>query len=347
MLGDHGAVKATEPTRPASVPSAAKYDAASQEWELGALDKKGKPTGEWRYWWRTTGHLCCVAHYEDGGRKNTYTRFHPDGTYSCKGVEIDGKAAPGEVIHYQKSKNPTTELAITGPEYKKVFRVEETYIRKGLSTWKNFDARGRRIEMDGTLIPQLDPKKYARNFGKLGLPDLLAKLVDFQNDVGIEMFAEGFALTEDDKGLFKGFCNSDGKPVASKAKEKGFLEALLPIGAATGTGSVYAVWNDGKSKKVEDMPIVVFGDEGGVHVVAEDLGQLLAIVGADVEPMVDWDGVQYYKSKDDEPSLRIAAYRKWLADEVGVKPATKPDTLVRKAQKRYGAAFRTWMKSFA
>lgn len=336
-----------EPKKPPGVPAEAKYDAASEEWELGKLDKKGKPVGEWRYWWRTTGHLCCVSIYEDGGRKNTYSRFHPDGTYSVKGVEIDGKPVPGEVIYYQKSKNPTTELAISGPEYKKVFRVEETYIRKGLSKWKNFDAKGRRIEMDGTLIPMLDEARYAKNFGKLGLPSLLAKLVAFQNDVGAENYSEGFALQVDDKGLFKGFCNADGKPVASKAREKKFLEALSPIAAATGTGSVYAVWNDGVAKKVDDMPIVVFGDEGGVHVVAENLKGLLEILASDVEPMVDWDGVSYYKTPDAEPRPEIGAYRTWLAENVGTKSVAKPDAIVKKAQKRYGAAFTTWMKSFA
>ncbi len=339
--------KPTEPTKPQGVPAEAKYDAASEEWELGAFDKKGRPTGEWRYWWRTTGHLCCVSHYENGGRKNTYSRFHPDGTYSTKGVEVDGKPVPGEVIHYQKSKHPTTELALSGPEYKKVFRVEETYIRKGLSQWKNFDAKGRRIEMDGTLIPMLDVTKYAKNFGKLALPAALAKLVEFQNDVGAEMFSEGFVLGVDDKGLFKGFCAPTDKPLASKANERKFLEALSPIAAATGTGSVYAGWNDGKCTKVEDMPVVVFGDEGGVHVVAENLNDLLAIVGADVEPMVDWDGVSYYKAPDHEPRPAIGAYRKWLADHVGVKPATRPDAVVKKAQKRIGAAFTKWMTSFA
>jgi hypothetical protein len=337
----------SEPKKPKGVPAEATYDAANEQWELGARDKKGRPTGEWRYWWRTTGHLCSVSVYEDGGRKNTYTRLHPDGTYSRKGVNIDGKPAPGEVIYWQKSKNPTTELAISGPEYKKVFRVEQTYIKKGQSKWKNFDAKGRRIEMDGTLIPQLDPKKYARNFGKLVLPELLEKLVAFQNDVGIEMFAEGFALTVEDKGLFKGSCKPDGKPVASKAKAKGFLDALSPIGAATGTGSVYAVWNTGASKKLEDMPIVVFGDEGGIHVVAENLKDLLTIVAADVEPMVDWDGVSYFKASDHEPSPEIGAYRAWLAENVGVRGLTKADAVVKKATKRYGAAFHKWMKSFS
>ena len=338
--------KTVEPAKPKTVPAEAKYDAASEEWELGALDKKGKPTGEWRYWWRTTGHLCCVSHYENGGRKNTYTRFHPDGTYSCKGVEIDGKPVPGEVIYYQKSKNPTTELAISGPEYKKVFRVEETYIRKGLSKWKNFDSKGRRIEMDGTLLPMLDVTKYAKNFGKLEVPLLLQKLVEFQNDVGGgEIYAEGFSLDVDDKGLFKGFCAPDGEPLASKANEKKFLAALSPIGQASGTGSVYASWDDGTHRKVEDMPVVLFGDEGGVHVVAENLSELLAIVGADVEPMVDWDEVSYFKTPDAEPSPEIDAYRNWLAS-VAIQPAKKPDAIVKKAQKKLAAQFTKWMSSF-
>lgn len=336
-----------EPKKPKGVPADAKYNAPDEQWELGKLDKKGKPVGEWRYWWRTTGHLCCVSHFEDGGRKETFTRLHPDGTYSVKCVQVDGKPVPGEVIHYQKSKNPTTELAISGPEYKKVFRVEETYIRKGLSKWKNFDAKGRRIEMDGTLIPMLDERKYAKNFGKHGLPAVLAKLVVFQNDVGGEFYAEGFCLQVDDKSLFKGFCAPNGKPVASKANEKKFLEALLPIGAATGTGSVYASWNDGKAKKVEDMPIVVFGDEGGVHLVAENLEGLLAIVAGDVEPMVGWDRVSYYKLPDHEARPEIGAYRTWLAENVGIKTVPKPDAIVKKAEKRYGAAFKKWMKSFA
>jgi hypothetical protein len=54
----------------------------------------------------------------------------------------------------------------------------------------------------------------------------------------------------------------------------------LPIASATGTGSMYAAWNDGKAKAVEDMPTVVFGDEGGVHVVAENLEGLLSILAA-------------------------------------------------------------------
>jgi hypothetical protein len=328
------------------IPTQAVFNPKEDQWELGKRDAKGKPVGEWKYWWKTTGHLCCISHYENGGKKETYTRFHPDGTYSVKGIMIDGKPAPNEVIHYQKSKKPTTELALTTPEYEHVFRVEETYIKKGVSKWKNFDAKGRRIELDGTVIELLDPKKYAKNFAPFPLPKILAELVDFQNDVGSEMFAEGFAVEVEDKGLLKAFCDPDGEPVASRAKRKDFLAALLPIGSANGTGSGYFVWNDGTKKTVEAMPVVVFGDEGGYHVVADNLSELLSIVGFDVEPMVDHDEVSYYRTPDHEGSPEIAAFRAWLTER-GITPAKKADPLVRKAQATHKKRFAAWLKTLA
>lgn len=325
--------------KPRSVPAEAVFNAASNQWELGSRDAKGRQIGEWRYWWPTTGHFCCMNHFEDGGRKETYTRFHPDGTYSRKGIDLNGRPAPNEVIYYQKSKNPTTELALTEPEYKKVFRVEETFIRKGLSKWKNFDAKGRRIELDGTLMPMLAPQSYAKNFRPFSLPDVLARLVEFQNDV-VETFAEGFSLAVDDKGLVKNFC-------ASQSKQREFAAAFLPIGDANGSGSGYCVWNNGASKNAGELPIVVFGDEGGCHVVAENLRELLSLVAADVEPMIDNDEVSFYKGPDHEPSPEIAAFRKWLKSNVGITPTKKPTALVRKAQKRHKAAFDAWLKKFS
>jgi hypothetical protein len=151
----------------------------------------------------------------------------------------------------------------------------------------------------------------------------------------------------EDKGLLKAFCDPDGEPVASRAKRKDFLAALLPIGSANGTGSGYFIWNDGtKKKNVADMPVVVFGDEGGYYVVAENLNDLLAIVGADVEPMVDFDGVSYYKTPDHEGSPEIAAFRAWLTAH-GITPAKKPDAIVKKAQAKLKKPFAAWLKTLA
>ena len=60
----------------------------------------------------------------------------------------------------------------------------------------------------------------------------------------------------------------------------------MPFAQATGGGSFYALWSDGQTKTTSDMPVVVFGDEGGAHVVAENVRGLLQLLTYGVEPMV-------------------------------------------------------------
>jgi hypothetical protein len=45
--------------------------------------------------------------------------------------------------------------------------------------------------------------------------------------------------------------------------------------------------------------VVLFGSEGGYHVVAENIQQLLHLLTYDVEPMTSWESVFYYKDKQD------------------------------------------------
>jgi hypothetical protein len=329
-----------------TVPTNASFDAKNNQWELGERDAKGRQIGEWKFWWGTTGHLCAISFFEDAGKKETFTRFHPDGTWSVKATYVNGKPVPGTMICTQRSRNKTTELIMTqSPELKNVFRVEELFLGKGRSKWKNLDEKNRRIDLEGNVL--LTPEAYAKNFSGFDLPEKLAQLVDLQNELGIENFAQGFALLADDKGLIKNFCGSDGKPFASKANTKEFLAALMPLADANGTGSGYVVWNDGKSKSIDQMPIVIFGDEGGVFVVAQNLSELLQIVAADIEPSVDLDGVTFYRGADEDGSAQIGAFRKWLKENFGVTAAKKPEQLVRKAQKKTQSAFEAWLKSLS
>jgi hypothetical protein len=330
-------MKKPVPAKKKGIPDAAVYQPDLEEWGLGKRDRAGKRVGAWQFWWPSTGHLCGKSFFAQNARKETLERFHPDGTHSHQGITLDGKPMPGTMYLLQRSKTKTTELALQIPAYKAVFRMEQFVISKTVSKWKNFDRKGRRIDLEGNLLHHVDPAKYAKNFKPYKLPSILEKLVAFQNDVGSEDFAQGFVLDADDKGLAKGTCDSDGK------RMKLNLAALLPIAAATGTGSWYFAWDNGTSKRVEAMPIVVFGDEGGQHVVAQNLGELLQIVATDVEPMVNWDEVVYFKNKDEDPSREIGAYRAWLKRELGLAPG-KPKALVAKAQARFEAAFQAWLK---
>ena len=98
----HGAAAMKTPKKKKGIPKGAVYD-GEEQWELGKRDKKGKKTGEWKYWWPTTGHLCGVSKFD--GCKEYRTRYHPDGTISQQGWIRDDEIMPNEWYVMQRSKN--------------------------------------------------------------------------------------------------------------------------------------------------------------------------------------------------------------------------------------------------
>jgi hypothetical protein len=304
---------------------------ANEQWELGKRSKSGKPEGRWISWWSTTGHRCCESDYSNNGKVEAFTRYHPDGTWSVKGTTVNGRFQ-GQ-LQYQKSKKKTTELCLTEPLYKKVFRVTCECVDGEAHTWRYYSDKGVRIDLDGSRMIRDD--EYAKNFHGLTPPADLLALLEFQRLWGIENFAMGFAMGVDDDSLF-----------ATWSRDKAFLKALFPVATANGTGSVYALWNN-TGKKAPDLaklPVVIFGDEGGCHVIAENVRGLLAVLGADIEPSVDHDGVSFHS--ENERSERIKQFRAWLKAEYAIAPAKNPAKLVQRAQNRLGPAFATWVASY-
>jgi hypothetical protein len=45
-----------------------------------------------------------------------------------------------------------------------------------------------------------------------------------------------------------------------------------------------------------NLPVAVFGDEGGQHVIARHLPALFQLLTFDSEIKVDWDTVYFYRS---------------------------------------------------
>ena len=126
--------------------------------------------------------------------------------------------------------------------------------------------------------------------------------------------------------------------------EREFLARLTPFAQATGSGSIHALWLHRDGVSLSEAPVAVLGDERGIHVVAKNLLALLQILSFDVEPMIDWDSVSFYKPDDHEPSDRANEYAKWLASELGLAPIA--DALVTGGQQEHKAAFDRWVKQF-
>ncbi|WP_294674976.1 hypothetical protein [uncultured Fluviicola sp.] len=183
----------------------------------------------------------------------------------------------------------------------------------------------------------MDIQAFKENLGISELPAALEKLILFQEEQSdFECYSQGFGILIDDKSGIK-----------SWSEEEAFLARLYPFAQANGSGSVYAFWNDGSAKEPEDLPIVVFGDEGGVHVVANNVLVLMQMLSFDSEISVDFDEAYFYKDEDDyEESEDHQTYKNWLKKEFNLDPVEDPDTLIQKAQENYQEYFEQWFKQY-
>ncbi|MEV0732669.1 hypothetical protein [Polymorphospora sp. NPDC050346] len=162
-------------------------------------------------------------------------------------------------------------------------------------------------------------------------------LMAFQDRIGFGQYADGFGLTEydDTSGLAAGWSD-----------DPEFLDRLVPFARATDGGSFYTLWRIDDRADLASLPVVVFGDEGGQHVVARDLRELFRLVGYDCEITVGWDDAYFYRGDDHEHRSGHADYVAWLAEHFALTPADDPDVVVATARAEYGDRFETWSAGF-
>jgi len=130
----------------------------------------------------------------------------------------------------------------------------------------------------------------------------------------------------------------------------GSSKSLIPFAQADSSGSIYAFWCQGECTDLSEAPIVVFGGEGHYHVVANDLLELLQLLSFDVEPIVDDDGIYFYKDEENhEPSPYNRKYKKWLREHFQLSIISSnfgAEMLVEAAQKRHQHTFLIWIEHF-
>jgi len=178
-------------------------------------------------------------------------------------------------------------------------------------------------------------QEFSQNFGGNPVPHALAQLLEFQNETGFEYYSEGFGLLRDDKsGLHHGW-----------SAEPAFLDKLMPFAQANGSGSFYALWQHDATTDLAALPVVVFGDEGGEFVVAENIAGLLQLLTIDAEPMI-FDDVSFYKDPEQDPSDYAEDYKSWLMEQFKLAPIEEAEDIMIPAQEKYQAAFDEWKAPF-
>ena len=183
----------------------------------------------------------------------------------------------------------------------------------------------------------MDIKEFIENWGLTAIPTELEKLIYFQTNISsFENYSQGFGVLIDDKSGLK-----------SWSEDVSFLDKLFPFAQANGSGSFYAIWNDGTTKPINEMPIVVFGDEGGVHIVAENILQLLHLITFDTEISVDFEEIYFYKDEDDyEESEDLNEFLNWLKGDYGLDQIQEPSDIISSAQEKYKEEFDKWFGQY-
>jgi hypothetical protein len=176
-------------------------------------------------------------------------------------------------------------------------------------------------------------QEFKQHLNVKELPKELEMLIEFQNNSGFENYSEGFGLYQDD--------------LKHWSTDPGFLDSIKAFAQANGTGSTYAFWEDEKEKSLDNMPIIVFGDEGGIHVVAENLLQLMHLLSFDAEISVDHEEVYFYKDEDEhEGTDDHETYCEWLKENFNLDELTDTSKIINKAQENYKAKFDAWVKLY-
>lgn len=180
---------------------------------------------------------------------------------------------------------------------------------------------------------------FSMQFGSHQIPNDLINLFNFDLQFGAETYSENFYMHSIDKTGLKTW-----------SENEDFYTRFIEFARANGSGSTYAYWlidND-----LNKCPIVVFGDEGGIHIVAENTLKLIHLLTYDVEISVGLENIYYYKDEDQDDydeSENKKEYLNWVKENYNFNPiATDEETeiIINQAQEKYQEKLNQFLLKF-
>lgn len=176
---------------------------------------------------------------------------------------------------------------------------------------------------------------FKQNFNNQ-ITDELALFFEINDELGFENYSQGFGLYEDDKS-----------GISTWSEDEAFLDQLMPFAQANGSGSMYVLWNNEAGKSLNELPVVVFGDEGGQHVIAKNIFEFMQLLTFDNEISVDHEEAYFYKDEEDyEESENLQEYIDWLKENFNLDPIQETESIIKNAQEKYKAEFDQWVSHF-
>jgi hypothetical protein len=181
-----------------------------------------------------------------------------------------------------------------------------------IRTQAEFDNASNKLNLDA----------FAELTGMGPPPGMLCKLIAFQDAQGFETYCNGFGIYGQTPDVFRNWTTSDA-----------LAGRLFCIGQANASGSLYAIWNADDTKPLDSQPVIAFGDEGGVWVVATDLAAFFKLLSFDSEPTITRAHISFHRREVE--SLHHKKLATFLKTQFGITKITKADDV--EAQLRHAA----------
>ena len=151
-------------------------------------------------------------------------------------------------------------------------------------------------------------------------------LKEFNEKYGGESYSEGFFLTADEDDFWDSWLGDE----LPKEKKKDFSKSVKIFAGADGTGGHYAFWFNDKNYDENTAPVVFFGSEGEVNLIASSIRDLIKILSLGVEISNGSFSRSCWDEYDDSEEICFDAFlerypnfltfRKWMKDTLEIEP---------------------------
>ncbi|SFD89044.1 hypothetical protein [Flavobacterium phragmitis] len=179
---------------------------------------------------------------------------------------------------------------------------------------------------------------FAVQFGNYTIPEDLVKLYEFQEEYGSETYSECFGL----------LVTNDKTGIKTWSEEEEFYNSFIEFAGANGSGSSYAYWLI--DDDLNNCPIVVFGDEGGIHVVAENTRKLIHLLTLDTEISVDFDYCYFYKDEEYySENENKEEFHNWVKREFNldaIESNEETEIIINEAKEKYKTKLNDFLTKF-
>ncbi len=186
--------------------------------------------------------------------------------------------------------------------------------------------------------------------------DYYQELIKFDKEYGSETYSDTFCIADNEDDFFK-YWLSD----CSEEQLKEHEQNLQIFAMADGSGGRYAFWFTDENKDPNKSPIIYYGSEGEIHLIASDIKDLIQILSFGVEISEDY----FYRSCDEEDHEdeedcfseyleyhpNFLTFRKWMQEKLNIEPVkdwkiegqnTEVEKLTKKASEKHKENFDKW-----